>query len=140
MPSEDTAIAESGGTTGTTGTSEGTTFGGPNECGGSADCEAGYCVAPYDAGAGMGTAGMGTAVCVPECVPVDALDRWCIDDGSCCDGLSCDDRDGFCLAPAASSDETIGESWSTDESTSGSGGATSSGSSGGSEGSSSSSG
>jgi hypothetical protein len=71
-------------------------------------------VAPYDAGAGTGPLGMGTAACVPECVPVGALDRWCIDDEACCDGSRCDALDGFCVGePAGSSDSSIGESWST---------------------------
>jgi len=118
-PAETSSPAESSGSTGTVGSSEGTTFAGPSPCTASSDCESGFCVAPYDAGAGTGPAGMGTPSCVPECVPPDALDRWCLDDAACCDGSVCDRRDGFCIALGGSSEETIGESWSTDSSGSG---------------------
>jgi hypothetical protein len=121
---------------GTSGTGEGTTFDGTTPCQASDECEVGFCVAPYDAGAGTGDvgAGMGPGACVPECVPVGALDRWCIDDAACCDGSTCASIDGFCVAePAGTSESSIGESWSTDSSgegsSSGSGEASSSGTS-----------
>ena len=112
---------------GTSGASEGTTFDGAAHCEATEQCEAGFCVAPYDAGAGTGDMGMGPAACVPECVPVGALDRWCIDDAACCDGASCDAIDGFCVAePADTSESSIGESWSTGSSEGSSTGETSS--------------
>lgn len=129
-PAESTSGADGNATSGSSGTSEGTTFGGPSACTASGDCEAGYCVAPYDPGGGSGSAGMGMAACVPECVPEDALDRWCIDDASCCEGLSCDHRDGFCVGPSSTSEGTIGASWSTGDDTSSDGGETSSSSGG----------
>jgi hypothetical protein len=120
-----TNAAESTGTLGSSSTGEGTTFQGAAACEASTDCEAGYCVAPYDPGAGTGAAGMGTASCVPECVPEAALERWCIDDVSCCDALACDSRDGFCVAASGTSEGTIGESWSTGSSSESSSGSSS---------------
>ncbi|MBC7975505.1 MAG: hypothetical protein H7138_11020 [Myxococcales bacterium] len=115
------AFASTGGS-GTSGTSEGTTFDGTTGCQASRECEAGFCVAPYDAGAGTGALGMGAAACVPECVPVGALHLWCIDDDACCDGSSCDPIDGFCVGePADTGESSIGESWSTGSSSDGSG-------------------
>ena len=82
---------------GTSSTGEaGTTYDGPVPCERSEDCAGGFCVAPYDGGG----VGMGAASCVPECVPVDALDRWCIDDTSCCASLQCNPVDGLCRASA----------------------------------------
>ncbi|MBC8069561.1 MAG: hypothetical protein IAG13_14585, partial [Deltaproteobacteria bacterium] len=113
---------DSTGGSGSSGASEGTTFDGTTACQASEECEAGFCVAPYDAGAGTGGLGMGPAACVPECVPIEALDRWCIDDAACCDGSTCDPIDGFCVAePAGTSESSIGESWSTGSSSDGSG-------------------
>lgn len=93
---------------GTTSTGEvSTTYEGPIACERSEECAGGFCVAPYDGGG----AGMGEAWCVPECVPVDALDRWCIDDTSCCASLQCDPVDGLCRA-AAGTDGTATD-WGT---------------------------
>jgi hypothetical protein len=107
-------------TGGSTTTDEGTgssTFGDAVPCSATRECETGVCVAPYDPGAGTGVAGMGMAVCVPACVAEDALDLWCIDDASCCEGLECNAIDGFCDGPSGtSSDSTIGETWVVDSS------------------------
>jgi hypothetical protein len=97
----------------TTGTTGGTTFDAPTTCASSDECDGGFCVAPYDAGAATTQAGMGEAVCVATCVPELALDRWCLDDAACCGGLQCSASDGLCVGPAGSSDGTAGESWAT---------------------------
>lgn len=113
---------------GTTSTGEvSTTYDGPVPCMRTEDCAPDHCVAPY-----LADAGMGDAVCVPECVPADALDRWCIDDASCCASLQCDAIDGLCRA-AGDTDATTG-GWGS------SSGGSSSGSSGTGSGSGSSSG
>jgi hypothetical protein len=106
---------------GSTTTGGGTTFGDAVPCDASVECEPGVCVAPYDPGAGpaagSGAAGMGMAACVPSCIGEDALDLWCIDDASCCEGLACNAIDGFCSGgPGTSSDSTIGETWVVDSS------------------------
>ena len=54
-----------------------------------------FCVAPYDAGGG----GKGVAACVPECVAERDIQRWCIDDDACCEGLLCREVDGYCEPP-----------------------------------------
>jgi hypothetical protein len=54
-----------------------------------------FCVAPYD----VGGVGKGPAACVPECVGENDLQRWCVDDDACCEGLLCREVDGFCEAP-----------------------------------------
>lgn len=77
-------------------------------------CEAGFCVAPYDAGAGPGVAGRGPAACVPACVPTQALDRWCIDDAACCANLTCDPVDGLCRDVGATTGSSTGlDDWGT---------------------------
>lgn len=82
----------------------------PQPCEATSDCEAGVCVAPYDPG---GKNPIGEPKCVSSCVQPGDSTRYCIDDGSCCEGLSCDPQ-GFC-------DETTAESGTgdTDEETSG---------------------
>lgn len=101
----------------TTGSSSGgtTTYDAPQGCSAEQPCEAGHCVAPYDPGSGRGD-----ALCVPDCVPADAADRWCFDDAACCAELTCDPVDGLCRGPLVGS--STGDSW----------GASSSGSDGGS--------
>lgn len=89
-----------------------TTYTSPSACAATDECADGFCVAPYDAGAGTGAAGMGAPVCVPQCVPADALQLWCLDDAACCAGLRCNEIDGLCGASAGSS-STVGESWAT---------------------------
>ncbi len=68
-----------------------------------------FCVAPWDAGTGQ----RGEAACIPACVGTNALDRWCIDDAACCEGLRCNEVDGFCLplpeATSTGSDTTEGD-------------------------------
>lgn len=136
--------SDEGTSSGSSTTDGGTTFGDAMPCTASADCSDGVCVAPYDPAAGPGADGMGAAVCVPSCVPEDALSLWCVDDASCCEGLSCSGSDGFCVAPAGTTgDSTVGETWmveSSSDSTSDSGSTTESGTSSGSESSSSSTG
>lgn len=85
-------------TTGVDETTGGTTSGttavpGPDACEASEECGEGFCVAPYDAGASV----RGMTLCVSTCVDADDLQRWCIDDAACCDGLSCNAVDGFCV-------------------------------------------
>ncbi len=118
---EGTPLGTSSSSTGTT------TYDAPTGCSAQQPCEVGYCVAPYDAAGGRGD-----AVCVPECVPADALDRWCFDDAGCCAELSCDPVDGLCRGPLLGS--SSGDSWGASSSgagatTEGSGTDTSSGSS-----------
>ena len=66
----------------------------PDACSAELPCEAGYCVAPWDAQTSM----RGVAECVPECVGELELDRFCIADASCCEGLECA-IDGLCEPP-----------------------------------------
>lgn len=102
-----------------TGTSSG--IADPDACGASQECETtGACVAPYD----PGTVSPGASVCVATCIETDDLSRWCIDDQSCCDGLRCNEVDGFCLPYSSTSGS------SSTPSTSGSGTETSTGSTG----------
>jgi len=105
-------------------TDGGTTFGDAVACTDSTMCEGGFCVAPYDPGAGTGVAGMGTPVCVPSCVQEDSLDEWCVDDASCCEGLACNAFDGFCVGLGGSSSDGVGETWVVDSSSEGTSGTT----------------
>jgi hypothetical protein len=86
--------AGSGADTDDTGTGEGsdTGFPVPDACSTELPCEAGYCVAPWDASA---EPPRGPAECVPACVGELDLDRFCIDDASCCEDLECS-LDGLC--------------------------------------------
>jgi hypothetical protein len=77
---------------------------GPDACEASEDCEGQFCVAPYDAGASQ----RGAAACVATCVGQDDLVRWCIDDAACCEGLSCNAVDGFCVAGAVDEGTSTG--------------------------------
>ncbi|MCR9160945.1 MAG: hypothetical protein ACE37F_10960 [Nannocystaceae bacterium] len=88
--------------TGTGSTSGSTTLGDAAPCEGSGDCDAAtpHCVAPYDGGLGE----IGAASCVERCLEAGDLARACIDDDSCCSGLSCNPVDGFCASDA--DDET----------------------------------
>ena len=109
--------SDDGTSTGSTTTDGGTTFDGATPCTASADCSEGVCVAPYDPAAGQGAAGMGAPACVPSCVPEDALALWCIDDASCCEGLTCSASDGFCVGTAGTTgDSTVGETWMVESS------------------------
>lgn len=101
----DSTATDTGTTTGT----GSTTYDPPVACAGSDECAPGRCVAPYDAGTG----GRGDALCVDACVPELALDRWCIDDAACCDGLECGAVDGLCVRADAGADTSIGETWAT---------------------------
>lgn len=114
-PSTGNATAADTTTTGTTG---GTTYDAPTTCASSEECDGGFCVAPYDAGAATAQAGMGEPVCVATCVPELALDRWCLDDAACCGGLQCNPSDGLCTGPGGSSEGTVGDSWATLDGTS----------------------
>ena len=106
----------------TGGSSDGTTaVPGPDACEVTEDCEGGFCVAPYDAGASL----RGAAACVSTCVGQDDLTLWCIDDAACCEGLSCNAVDGFCVGAGATSSSSSGTDGSSSSSGSGSeGGAT----------------
>lgn len=72
----------------------------PTPCMSSAECQGGYCVAPYDA---TSDSPVGAAVCALDCVPVDADHLVCIDDQSCCDHATCA-SDGRCDAPPSTGD------------------------------------
>ena len=127
-------------TTGAEETTGGTTGGstavpGPDACEVSEDCDAGFCVAPYDAGASQ----RGPAACVDMCVGQDDLVRWCIDDASCCAGLSCNGVDGFCVAGMVGTGSSGTDGTTSSGSESGADGSSSSSSSSGSDSSSSSS-
>lgn len=125
--SDDEVSAASTGTDAASGTA--TTLGEPAACARSNECDGdtAHCVAPYDAGLGE----IGAALCVESCVQAGDLARACIDDDSCCAGLTCNPVDGFCASEAVdettSSTGTHGET-DTDTSTSsgGSSGASSS--------------
>jgi hypothetical protein len=97
--------ADTGSTTGT----GSTTYDDPLACAGSDACAPGFCVAPYEVGNG----GPGDAQCVDACVPELALDRWCIDDAACCEGLVCGSLDGLCVREGDSADTSSGETWVT---------------------------
>jgi hypothetical protein len=117
-----TGPSDEGTSSGSSTTGGGTTFADAVPCSASAECSDGVCVAPYDPGAGPGSLGMGAPVCVPSCVPEDALELWCIDDASCCEGLECSAIDGFCVGPGGTStDGTVGETWVVDSSSEGDG-------------------
>lgn len=122
-PSEDPS--PSGEDSATTSTSSGggtTTFSAATPCDATAECEAagGYCVAPFDAGAPTIAQGRGASVCVDACTEELALDRWCSDDASCCEGLACSAIDGLCRGADATS-STGASTWATvgDDSSSG---------------------
>ncbi len=100
-----------------------TTFSDPDACVQSTDCADGHCVAPYD----PGTQTIGPSVCVQACVDAGDLARACRDDGSCCDGLTCNPVDGFCNAQDDGTSSSSGSGSSTSEDTGTSGGSTSSG-------------
>ena len=81
-------------TTGGSGGPGSTGFPPADACEGTEDCEEEmFCVAPYD----MGAAQRGEAACVSMCVGAAELNRWCIDDAACCEGLVCNEVDGFCV-------------------------------------------
>ena len=120
-----------------TGTGTGTegsdpTFGGnppcehSSECADTMDAAMPYCVAPYD----PGTSVRGESVCVQTCVAEDDLGRWCVDDAACCEGLRCNEVDGFCLPRSGGSSSTGADSTTDVTGTDGSGSSSGTGSSG----------
>lgn len=119
------AAAESESTAGA-----GTTFGMPDACMSSEECEtSGHCIAPYDPAPDEGSAMRGAAACVDACIEEDDLQRWCLDDDACCGELRCNTVDGFCERPRPAGDSTSGTA--SDDGSTGSGtlGPTGSGSS-----------
>jgi hypothetical protein len=110
------AEAESGSTAGA-----GTTFGMPDACMSSEECEtSGHCIAPYDPAPDEGTAMRGAAACVDACIEEDDLQRWCLDDDACCGELRCNAVDGFCERPrpiGESSSGTAGDASTTSSGT-----------------------
>ncbi len=85
----------------------------PDACSAEMPCAAGYCVAPWDASA---EPPRGSAECVSECVAELDLDRFCIDDASCCEDLECS-LDGLCEVPftgATDTDSDTGSDTSSD--------------------------
>lgn len=93
----------------------------PDACASDQPCEAGYCVATWDAS----TQTRGAAECVAECVGELELARFCIADASCCAGLECA-IDGLCEPPWQPGSES--DSGSSDSGSSDSGSETDSGS------------
>jgi hypothetical protein len=85
----------------------------PDACSVELPCEAGYCVAPWDEQTRM----RGVAQCVAECVGELELDRFCIDDASCCEGLECA-IDGLCEPPWQPSSESDSGTSESDSGTS----------------------
>jgi hypothetical protein len=65
----------------------------PDACGASEDCSGEFCVAAWS-----GQPPRGPAICVAECVEAFDLQRFCIDDAACCEGLDCS-IDGLCEPP-----------------------------------------
>ncbi|MEM6290225.1 MAG: hypothetical protein AAGA54_03140 [Myxococcota bacterium] len=98
----------------------------PGACERSSDCEtedAPLCAASYD----PGTQTVGEGTCVTSCIRADDLSRFCVDDEGCCEGLSCNRVDGFCVGAAGTTSGTDGSTTGTDtdtDATSGSGGGT----------------
>ncbi len=83
----------------------------PDACESTEDCGDGngFCVAPYDVGEGRGP-----AVCGPECVAENEVQRWCTDHEACCEGLLCREVDGFCEPPDfPTTDSSTGSGTST---------------------------
>lgn len=92
---------------------------GEPECGASAECDAAFCVAPFDPK--LGVFGRGPFECVVECVVLEDELRWCADADACCNPeAECTDR-GYC--------ELLGVADSTDDDSTG-GDATNGGSTG----------
>lgn len=117
-----TTAADDAGTTSSSGETGGTTFVSPVACETTEDCAAGgFCVAPFDAGAPTVALGRGDPVCIDECVGALALDRWCMDDAACCDGLTCDALDGLCRDAASDSSSSGATTWATVDGSSGDG-------------------
>ncbi len=108
--------ATTGSTSGTGDAESETTFSAPPSCGLSRECEktvAPFCVAPYDPGSGT----IEDATCVTECVSVGDLARACRDDAGCCEGLLCNEVDGFCAPEAVASTSSSGADTETDTDT-----------------------
>jgi hypothetical protein len=96
-------------------TSEGSsTTGALDTCMGADECPEAFCVAPWDAELGQ----RGAAECVAECIAVDDLTRFCIDDASCCEGARCNRADGLCAPESAESSGTSGTGSTSDASSS----------------------
>lgn len=92
--SADSSSTTGGSSTGTTEAPAGTTYVEPDDCESTQDCDSPQlCVAPYD----PGSSARGPAACVNACVEADDVARWCIDDEACCEGLRCNEVDGFCI-------------------------------------------
>ena len=84
------------------GSTTGAPIGAPDACMGAEECPEAFCVAPWDAELGQ----RGAAECVAECIAVDDLTRYCIDDASCCEGARCNRADGLCAPESAESSGT----------------------------------
>ncbi len=67
----------------------------PDACASSTECDPEFCVAPWDP---EREPPRGPTECVSECVGELDLQRFCIDDASCCEGLICA-ADGLCEPP-----------------------------------------
>ena len=78
------------------------------------------CVAPYDPYDPGEVSGKGAPICVDDCVAVNELQKWCMDNDACCQGLRCRSIDGLCEpSPHATSTGST-----TDTGTTGSGSTT----------------
>lgn len=73
----------------------------------------GLCVAPYDRDRARPESGR----CASSCIGENALDQWCLDDQSCCEGLLCHRVDGLCQPPSgpASASGTRGAAGESDQ-------------------------
>jgi len=92
-----------------------TTFGGPDACQSSEDCETeGLCVAPYDPGSDPP---MGQGGCIQACIEIDDLTRWCFDDDACCGDARCHEVDGLCEPGPGSTGSSTSDGTSTGSST-----------------------
>jgi hypothetical protein len=123
--SEDTDGSGASGTTpnpptGTTGGGASTSDGGASQssgedtCTDSTMCESGwFCAAEHTAGQ---TAAPEEGICMEDCVPLEHVPLWCMDDAACCEG-TCDETSGFCVAEDGTDTTTSTEATDTGSST-----------------------
>jgi hypothetical protein len=84
-------------------------------CTDSTMCETGsFCAAHHTAGQ---TTPPDEGICVEECVPLEHVSLWCIDDAACCEG-QCDEASGFCVASEGTDSSTTTDMGTTDTSSS----------------------
>lgn len=122
--SEDTDGSGAGTTpnppTGTTGPGTNTSEGSESESSGDEPCtdstmcdSGGFCAAIHTAGQ---TAPPAEGICMEECVPLEHVSLWCMDDPACCEG-TCDETSGFCVAEEGTGTSTTTDTTDTGTST-----------------------